>query len=82
VVAGTRAQFKGVGTINGRGNYGFLLVAVDGGTGGMDSFRMKIWDRDAGGSEDNTVFDNGGETNTETLLNKISGGGSIVIHAK
>jgi hypothetical protein len=75
VVSGSRAQFKGVGTINGRGNYGFLLTAVDGTT---DSFRMKIWDRDAGGDEDNTVFDNGGET----LLNKITGNGSIVIHSR
>jgi len=30
VVAGARAQFKGLGTINGTGNYGFMLTAIDG----------------------------------------------------
>jgi len=35
VVAGTsKAQYKGVGTINGEGNYGFLLTAYDGGNTG------------------------------------------------
>ena len=30
VVAGARAQFKGTGTVNGSGNYGFILTAIDG----------------------------------------------------
>jgi len=30
VVAGSKAQFKGTGTINGNGEYGFILTAVDG----------------------------------------------------
>ena len=30
VVAGARAQFKGTGTINGEGNFGFMLTAIDG----------------------------------------------------
>ncbi len=45
VVAGARAQFKGVGTINGGDNYGFMLTAIDGaiaGGGGVDRFRIKI----------------------------------------
>lgn len=42
VVAGSKAQFKGTGTINGAGNYGFLLIAID---GTPDRFRMKIWDK-------------------------------------
>lgn len=29
VVAGSRAQYKGVGTINGVGSYGFILTAID-----------------------------------------------------
>ena len=48
VVAGARAQYKGEGTINGSGNYGFMLTAIDGqinGGGGVDKFRIKIWDK-------------------------------------
>jgi hypothetical protein len=74
VVGGGRAQFKGVGKINGQGDYGFLLTAVDGTT---DKFRIKIWDRAAGGSEDDTVFDNG----SEASLDKVNGNGSIVVHS-
>jgi hypothetical protein len=39
VIAGARAQYKGLGTVNGSGNYGFLLTAIDGqvnGGGGVD----------------------------------------------
>jgi uncharacterized repeat protein (TIGR01451 family) len=45
VVSGARAQYKGVGTINGAGNYGFLLTAIDSqinGGGNVDKFRIKI----------------------------------------
>ncbi len=77
VIAGARAQYKGTGTINGTGNYGFLLTAIDGqvkGGGGVDKFRIKIWDNDG------IVYDNKmdspdtGDDATEL------GGGSIVIH--
>lgn len=34
VVAGAKAQFKETGTINGAGNYGFMLTAIDGGLNG------------------------------------------------
>jgi hypothetical protein len=68
VVAGTKAQYKGEGTINGVGNYGFILTAEDGGKAGTDTFRIKIWDI----ATDTVVYDNGAQT-------PISGG-SIVIH--
>jgi hypothetical protein len=51
VVSGARAQYKGEGTINGGGSYGFLLTAVDGdlsGGTGVDKFRIKIWDKASG----------------------------------
>ena len=51
VVSGARAQYKGEGTINGGGSYGFLLTAVDGdlpGGTGDDKFRIKIWDKASG----------------------------------
>jgi alpha-tubulin suppressor-like RCC1 family protein len=58
VIAGARAQYKGVGTVNRGGNYGFMLTAIDSdrpGGGEEDRFRIKIWDRD---NEDAVVYDN------------------------
>jgi hypothetical protein len=73
VVAGGKAQFKGVGTINGFGNYGFLIFATDGEATPSpvdeDRFRIKIWDVDNG---DAPVYDNGPA--------QPLGGGSIVVH--
>lgn len=73
VVSGSKATFKGYGTINGAGNYGFLLAARD---GTPDKFRIKIWD--VGTSE--VVYDNnlGGGDDAEPAT--ALGGGSIVIH--
>ncbi len=65
--AGANAQFKGYGTINGAGNYGFILWAGD---GTPDTFRIKIWDA----STEVVVYDNG--------VNQPIGGGSIVVHKK
>ena len=80
VVGGAKAQFKGAGTINGAGRYGFMLTAIDGqlnGGGGSDKFRIKIWNMDNG---DAIVYDNlmgaADDANPTTVL----GGGSIVIH--
>jgi len=79
VVAGARAQFKGAGTINGGGNYGFMLTAIDGqvtGGGGVDKFRIKIWEVATG----NIVYDNQlGAADTADPSTAIQGG-SIVIH--
>ena len=79
VVAGARAQFKGTGKINGTGNYGFMLTAIDGqvnGGGGVDRFRIKIWDSDSGG----VVYANqtGASDNADPAT--AVQGGSIVIH--
>jgi hypothetical protein len=75
LIAGAKAKFKGEGTINGAGSYGFMLTGIDGDLhGGVDKFRIKIWD-----SSDNIIYDNkmGEDDNAEpTAL----GGGSIVIH--
>jgi hypothetical protein len=79
-----RAQFKGWGTINGEGNYTFILTAIDGqvnGGGGYDRFRIKIWDEASG----TKIYDNqhgtddtAGLTGDGTRLQ----GGSIVIQKK
>ena len=79
VVSGSMAQYKGSGTINGAGNYGFLLSAVDGdltGGGGADKFRVKIWDKATG----NVVYDNLLGTSDTATPTTVIGGGSIVIH--
>ena len=71
VVGGAKAQYKGVGTINGGGSYGFMLTAVDGGLDG-DTFRVKIWDMATGDTVyDNRIGDDDGSAPTEVL-----GGGS------
>jgi hypothetical protein len=73
VVAGSKAQFKGVGTINGAGVYSFMLTARD---GNPDTFRIKIWDRATG----TLIYDNQlGATDTDTPTTAL-GGGSIVVH--
>lgn len=81
VVAGAKAQFKGSGTINGTGDYGFLLTATDGqlsGGGGVDKFRIKIVDKSMG----TTIYDNvpSGSDDIDTANPQAIEGGSIVIH--
>ena len=79
VIAGPRAKYKGTGTINGAGNYGFMLTATDGdlnGGAGVDTFRIKIWDKD---NEDTVVYDNKPGSDTEYDGTEL-GGGRIVIH--
>jgi subtilisin family serine protease len=85
VIAGAKAQYKGIGSVNDAGDYGFLLTATDGDlkTGdGVDKFRIKIWDRTTGA----IVYDNAPPADADTEdLNQIFpqaiGGGSIVIHS-
>ena len=80
VVAGARSQFKGTGTVNGTGSFGFLLTATDGqvaGGGGADKFRIKIWDKNT----NIIVYDNVPAASDDADPQLI-GGGSIVIHAK
>jgi hypothetical protein len=81
VVSGSKAQYKGTGTINGQGNYGFLLTATDGGNKGADKFRIKIWDKNNG---DTVVYDNatGSPDDLDTATPQELGGGGIVIHTK
>jgi len=80
VVAGARAQFRGEGTLNGSGNFGFMLTAIDGevsGGGGADKLRIKIWDKNNGNAiiYDNQLGASDSSTPTTTL-----GGGTIKIH--
>ena len=81
VVAGANAKFKGEGLIEGAtGVYGFMLTAVDGqinGGGGVDGFRIKVWDT----ATDAIVYDNQMDMNDDEHDATALGGGSIVIHS-
>lgn len=81
VISGPKAQYKGRGTINGSGDYGFILTANDGqvsGGGGTDRFRIKITDRTTG----QVVYDNQMGDNDDAGATMELGGGSIIIHSK
>jgi PKD repeat protein len=80
VVAGPKAQFKGTGTINGAGDYGFMLTAIDAAltpSTDEDLFRIKIWDKDNGEA---IVYDNQMGDADDADPATVLGGGSIVIH--
>jgi hypothetical protein len=66
----SNAQFKGSGTINGAGDYKFMLWAGD---RDPDTFRIKIW---VGDDEDNPVYD----IHDNGVAQPI-GGGSIVVRS-
>jgi len=79
VVAGAKAQYKGVGTINGKTGFGFMLTARDSalpGGGTSDTFRIKIWSIASGG----VVYDNQPGADVDADPTTALGGGSIVIH--
>jgi subtilisin family serine protease len=81
ISGGHRAQYKGSGTINGSGNYGFILTAIDEdrrNPGQPDRFRIRIWNKATGA----VVYDNQIGTGDDVDLT-ASGTlvqGSIVIH--
>jgi hypothetical protein len=76
VVQGSvKASYKGDGTINGGGNYGFLLSVYDGGSSG-DRFRIKIWNK----ATSIIVYDNQLGAADDATASQVISGGSIVIH--
>jgi len=78
VISGARAQYKGTGTINGEGNFKFLLTATDSavsGGGDVDKFRIKIFV--AGGG---VIYDNQPGAKDDANLTTELGGGNIRIH--
>jgi len=69
VIAGDKAMYKGTGTINGTGDYGFMLSATD---SDPDLFRIKIQDK----INDDVIYDNKQDGEDGTQL----GGGQIIVH--
>ncbi|MFP5263770.1 MAG: HYR domain-containing protein [Blastocatellia bacterium] len=80
VVTGAKAQYKGSGTVNGSGSYGFIVTVIDGdvtGGGGADKFRIKIWNKNNGNA---VVYDSQPGDPDAADPSTSLGGGSIVIH--
>ncbi|MCB0189319.1 MAG: hypothetical protein KDE31_33845, partial [Caldilineaceae bacterium] len=80
VTSGGKAMFKGTGTINGAGNYGFLISAIDADIASstdVDLFRIKIWDRD---NRDVVVYDNQLDAGDDADPTTAITGGNIKIH--
>ena len=83
VITGASAKFKGIGTINGGGEYKFILTAIDAEINDSDAFeidrfRIRIWTEDDSGNE-TVVYDNALGEENEDGTTALSGG-SIVIH--
>jgi len=78
VVAGTKAQYKGSGTINGSGDYFFMLTAIDADVKGKgpDTFRMKVWNKTTLA----VIYDNQIGLSDSADPTMSLGGGSIQIH--
>jgi hypothetical protein len=80
VVSGSKAQYKGEGTINGHGQYGFILSAQDGvlaSTPNQDYFRIKIWNKITG----SMVYDNQAGDDDNSPLTTLLTSGNIAIVA-
>ena len=78
VIAGAKAMYKGMGTLNGVDGYMFQINAIDGqanGGGGVDKFRIKI--KDAGGG---VIYDNQPGAGENDDPSTAVGGGSIKVH--
>ncbi|MBI5353955.1 MAG: ExeM/NucH family extracellular endonuclease [Chloroflexi bacterium] len=78
---GANAQFQGTGTVEGNTHqYGFSITVIDGqvtGGGGVDKFRLRIWDMDYGNA---IVYDNQIGAPVNASPTTPLGKGSIVIH--
>jgi len=75
VVSGSKGALAGSGTINGGGNYGFLLVAVDNGAG-HDGLRIRIWDK----TTNAVIYDTDIAQDPFTLPTAPLSGGNIDVH--
>jgi VCBS repeat-containing protein len=80
VIAGAKAQYKGSGTINGSGDYAFMVTIIDGSRrskSGPDMFRIRIWNKATG----SVMYDNQPNAPDTADPTMAVGGGSIRIHS-
>jgi hypothetical protein len=79
VIDKARAQFAGFGKLNGAAGYNFIVTVIDGsitGGGGVDKFRIKIWNKTTG----QIVYDNQpGASDAADPTMPIGPGGDISI---
>lgn len=77
IIAGHRALYKSIGTINGQRNYGFMLSAIDESltpSTDVSLFRIRIWDKDNNSA---IIYDNqigGGDADDADPATEIRGG--------
>jgi hypothetical protein len=78
VITTNQAQYQGSGTINGAGNYGFLVTALDNGGGSTpDDFRLQIWDKN---NNNAVVYDTQPGASVTAAPTTPLGGGRIQVH--
>ena len=70
-----KAQYQGSGTINGGGNYGFIVTVID---GGQTDTADRIWDK----ATDVTIYDNEFPKPDNANPTTVTDGGNIVVHDK
>jgi hypothetical protein len=80
VVAGSKAMFKGTGTMNGAGQYRFMVSAIDGekNDGDVDRFRIRIWDM----ASELLVYDNQLGAADDADPATVIEGGNIIVKAR
>jgi PKD repeat protein len=85
VVSGDKAQYKGVGTVNGIGGYKFIVTAFDADlntsdNAEIDRVRIKIWLEEADGTSI-VIYDNGLDADdTDYEATTELGSGNVTIH--
>jgi hypothetical protein len=77
VLTANQAQYQGSGTINGAGNFGFLVTALDNGGTTADLFRMRIWDKN---NNNAVAYDTQPGAPTTASPTTALGGGRIQAH--
>src|SRR5262249_57489695 len=78
VITTNQAQYQGSGTINGAGNFGFLVTAQDNGGGSTpDLLRIKVWDKN---NNNAVVYDTQPGAATTAAPTTVLGGGRIQVH--
>lgn len=83
VVAGTKAQYKGAGTLNGVAGYKFMLTALDGAKkAAADRLRLRIWHYDPTTQADVVDYDNQVDASLEGTAQEGTDirGGNIMVH--
>lgn len=75
VVGGSKAIYKGTGSVNGIPGYRFVISAIDGGKTGPDRFRIRIWS----GVDGPVLYDNQvGASETADPVTALSIGNILV----